>query len=97
MGSGKSTVGRLVAEQMGTEFADSDEEVERSCHMKVAHIFAEHGEPWFRRQEAGALSRLLGPSGPGVVAAGGGAVLDPESRDLMKRKIKKMQRAGEWE
>jgi shikimate kinase len=85
MGSGKSTVGRLVAERLGTEFADTDDEVERACGLSVAAIFELHGEPFFRRAESDALARLLAPGGPGIVAAGGGAVLEPANRDLMHR------------
>jgi shikimate kinase len=85
MGSGKTTVGKLVADRLGAVFADSDEEIETSTGLSVERLFAEAGEPAFRRHEIEVLAHLLDPGGPGVVAAGGGAVLDEVNRSRMRR------------
>ncbi len=76
MGSGKSSVGRLVAEALGWEFADFDAEVERTEHRSVAEIFAESGEPEFRAAEAGVGERLLARDRV-VLASGGGWAATP--------------------
>jgi shikimate kinase len=72
MGSGKSTVGALLAEQLGWKFIDLDSEIERRCGMTIPAIFAELGEEHFRRQEASALASALGRAKT-VIALGGGA------------------------
>jgi shikimate kinase len=85
MGVGKSTVGRKLAEQLGAAFIDSDEEIEKAAGLSVQEIFDRHGESEFRRGERRVIERLLnGP--PIVLATGGGAYLDPETRALMKEK-----------
>ena len=78
MGTGKTTVGRLLARQMGWRFVDLDEEIEARCRMDVSHIFAEYGEPYFREQETAVIKSLSGQIGL-VVATGGGAVLRDEN------------------
>ena len=60
MGSGKSTIGPLLAERLGWRFLDLDVEIERRDGSTVARIFAENGEPHFRKLEAAALAELLG-------------------------------------
>lgn len=83
MGVGKSTVGRRLAHRLGLPFVDGDEAIESSAHMTVSDIFAQLGEAEFRAGEARVMRRLLeGP--PVVLATGGGAVLNAETRDLMK-------------
>ncbi|HSK47987.1 MAG TPA: shikimate kinase [Coriobacteriia bacterium] len=84
MGAGKSTVGRLVSAHMGRPFIDLDELVERAARMPVTQIFAEKGEDAFRALETEAL-RGLSSAEPAVVACGGGVVLSPENRALLKR------------
>jgi shikimate kinase len=83
MGSGKSVVGALVARRLGWPFVDVDEAVERRSGRSVAELFAERGETGFRQIESLCLRASLGGDVPAVVAAGGGAVLDPANRELM--------------
>ncbi|MDY6922638.1 MAG: shikimate kinase [Pseudomonadota bacterium] len=83
MGVGKSTVGRRLAKRLGLPFADGDVEIEAAAAMTVSEIFAELGEPEFRAGEARVIRRLL--EGPRMVlATGGGAVLNPDTRSLLK-------------
>jgi shikimate kinase len=82
-GSGKSTVGRLVAERLGTGFRDSDEDVEVIAGQKISDIFVEHGEPHFRALEKTAVREALAAH-DGVLALGGGAILDDDTRVLLK-------------
>lgn len=78
-GSGKTTVGRLVAERLGARFADLDEEIEARMGKSIARIFADDGEAAFRALEAELGEALLaGP--PQVIAPGGGYVMDPVRR-----------------
>lgn len=85
MGVGKSTVGRKLAESLGAAFVDSDEEIERAAGLSIPEIFERHGEAEFRRGERRVIERLLnGP--PIVLATGGGAYMDPETRALLKEK-----------
>lgn len=83
MGSGKSTVGRLVAAQLDRPFLDSDEEVERSTGRTVAEIFAAEGEGAFRAEERRVLAEALASPDASVVAAAGGSVLDPANRSAL--------------
>lgn len=83
MGVGKSTVGRRLAQRLGLPFVDGDDAIETAARMTVSEIFAQLGEAEFRAGEARVMRRLLeGP--PIVLATGGGAVLNPETRELMK-------------
>ena len=84
MGSGKSTVGRVVAERMRRPFRDSDTDVELRTGKSVPEIFAERGEPAFRGEERAALGAALACPVPSVVAVAGGAVLDPETRRRLR-------------
>ncbi len=74
-GAGKTTVGALLAARLGVAFTDTDAEVEAVAGKPVADIFMEDGEPAFRALEQDAVARAL-DDGAGVVAVGGGAVLD---------------------
>lgn len=84
MGSGKSTVGRLLAERLGRPFLDSDEQVERQTGRTVREIFEADGEPAFRRLEAEALAQAVACEVPAVIAAAGGVVLDADNRRLLR-------------
>ncbi|GAB3477207.1 shikimate kinase [Amycolatopsis cihanbeyliensis] len=78
-GSGKSTVGRLLAERLGTGFLDSDDAVEARAGRTISEIFTAEGEPAFRELERAAIATALEEHG-GVLALGGGAVLAEETR-----------------
>ncbi|CAN5342529.1 shikimate kinase [soil metagenome] len=82
MGVGKSTVGRRLGTRLGLPFADGDDEIEQAAGMSVSEIFATMGEAGFRDGEARVMRRLLeGP--PKVLATGGGAILNPDTRALL--------------
>lgn len=84
MGSGKSTLGRRLAHVLGFEFVDADEEIERAAHMTIGEIFESYGEACFRDGERRVIARLMKESGPRrVIATGGGAFADPQTRALM--------------
>lgn len=80
MGTGKSTVGRIVAARAGVPFVDLDGAIEARAGRSVAAIFAADGEPAFRALEAAELASALAGPTPQVVAVGGGALLDPTRR-----------------
>lgn len=80
MAAGKSSLGRKLASRIGRTFADTDKLVALE-HGPIPQLFAEHGEPAFRRWEADAVRQALVPGA--VVALGGGAVLDERSRALL--------------
>jgi shikimate kinase len=78
-GAGKSTVGHALAKRLGVGFRDTDADVESSTGRAIADIFVESGEPEFRHLEAAAVSTALAEH-DGVLALGGGAVIDPATR-----------------
>ncbi|SHG14296.1 shikimate kinase [Streptoalloteichus hindustanus] len=78
-GSGKTTIGTLLAERLGVAFRDTDADVERAAGRTVAEIFTEDGEPVFRDMEERAVATAL-VEHDGVLALGGGAVLSAETR-----------------
>lgn len=80
MGAGKSTVGRRLAEAMGVEFVDSDDEIETAAGMKIPDIFERFGEQYFRDGENRVIARLLRDA-PRVLATGGGAFMSDINRD----------------
>lgn len=83
MGAGKSTIGKLLAAQLGLPFADSDKVIEDRSGADIPWIFDVEGEAGFRRRESAVLRDLCSGE-PQVVATGGGIVLMPENRALLK-------------
>jgi shikimate kinase len=83
MGCGKSSVGRRLAMRLGVPFVDTDDEIERVAGKSINDIFADWGEAEFRNGERRVISRLLG-EGPQVLATGGGAFINPETRANIK-------------
>ncbi|AWS45282.1 shikimate kinase [Streptosporangium sp. 'caverna'] len=81
-GSGKSTVGQLLADRFGVAFRDTDLDVETVAGKSVGDIFIEDGEERFRELEAEAVRRALAEHG-GVLSLGGGAILDEATRELL--------------
>ncbi|MBO9602434.1 MAG: shikimate kinase [Novosphingobium sp.] len=82
MGVGKSTVGRKLAGLLHLPFVDADEEIEKAAHMSVSEIFEKHGEAEFRDGERRVIGRLVN-RGPAVIATGGGAFCNAETRALV--------------
>lgn len=82
MGAGKSSVGRRLAIVLGLPFKDADAEIEAAAGRTVAEIFAERGETEFRAGERRVIARLLDDP-PHVLATGGGAFVQPETRALI--------------
>ena len=83
MGAGKTTVGRALAQRFGWPYLDSDEEVRRRTGRTVPQLFAERGEAAFRAEETAALAAACTSTHPVVVSVAGGAVLDPQNRQLV--------------
>ena len=84
MGSGKTTLGRLLARALDLEFVDLDRAIVERAGKGIPEIFAEHGEKHFRDLEHGALLDALEARPPSVVACGGGAVTRPDNRALLR-------------
>lgn len=84
MGAGKTTVGKLLAKQLGKTFIDSDEEIQRRTGVTIPHIFDVEGEAGFRLRESGVIQDILRQDGI-VLATGGGAILSPQNRAMMKQ------------
>ena len=82
--SGKSTIGRLLAEALGREFYDADEEIEKAAGMGIPEMFERFGEEYFRKKEVEAIASLSALNGA-VIATGGGAVMNEINRMRLKR------------
>ena len=85
MGAGKSSVGRRLAARLGIPFVDADVEIEKAAGMTISEIFAAHGEPYFRAGETRVIARLL-EGGPQVLATGGGAFMNADTRAAIRAK-----------
>ena len=83
MGAGKSSVGRRLATRLGVDFKDADSEIELAAGCAVSEIFERYGEPAFRDGERKVIARMLGEA-PHVMATGGGAFIDPNTRARLK-------------
>lgn len=82
-GSGKSTIGKALAERLGKEFIDTDELIIKNEKIPISEIFARHGEPYFRSAETEAIKEASAKSGC-VIATGGGAVLKKENVNFLR-------------
>lgn len=86
MGSGKSTIGKIIADKLGFEFYDTDLEIiKKSNYASVADIFSNLGEIEFRKLEAATAMHLLKSTAPWVIAGGGGLITNLEIRSLIKQ------------
>jgi shikimate kinase len=83
MGAGKSSVGRRLAARLGMPFVDADAEIEKAANATISEIFERHGEAYFRDGERRVIQRLL-EGGAKVLATGGGAFVNPETRAAIK-------------
>jgi shikimate kinase len=95
-GAGKSSVGALLAAELGVPFADTDDLVAKAAGKPVGDIFVEDGEPVFRELERLAVARGLEATDPagGVLALGSGAVLDPDVRRMLDGRVVVYLEAG---
>lgn len=84
MGAGKTTVGRQLAKHFGRRFVDADHEIEARTGVRIPTIFEIEGEIGFRRRESQVIAELAQEDGL-VLATGGGVVLDPANREVLKR------------
>ncbi len=84
-GSGKSSIGRRLGQRLGLEFADADAEIERAANMTIPELFQTKGEAEFRKGEQKVIARLL-ESGPQVIATGGGAFMNADTRARIKER-----------
>jgi shikimate kinase len=82
MGAGKSTVGRRLASMLGRNFVDADDAIEHAAQRTIPEIFSEFGEEYFRDGERRVIARLIEEEA-GVIATGGGAFVDDETRSLI--------------
>jgi shikimate kinase len=82
MGVGKSTVGQLLADRLGAGYRDTDEDIVAEQGRTIAEIFVDEGEPVFRAVEKAAVARALAEH-DGVLALGGGSILDADTRALL--------------
>lgn len=85
MGSGKTTVGSLLAQKLNYNFIDTDEEIEKQCNLSIADLFKEKGEPFFRECEKEVLQQILAKKNTTVIATGGGMPCFYENMEKMLR------------
>jgi shikimate kinase len=96
MGAGKSSIGRKLAAKLALPFVDADAEIELAAGMSIPDIFSKHGEPSFRAGEARVIARLL-DGGPQVLATGGGAFMNAETRAAIRAKAISIWLKAEYE
>jgi shikimate kinase len=81
MGTGKSTIGRLVADKLNMTFVETDAQIEALAGLTIPEIFAQHGEPLFRQMEASICQQAAAGQNQ-VISTGGGALLNPKTREI---------------
>src|SRR5690554_3012529 len=86
MGTGKTEVGKILAERMGMLFIDTDREIEKESGMTIPEIFSAKGEVYFRKLESGVLERVLFSPDELVLAGGGGIVISDYNRRIIKER-----------
>ncbi len=86
MGSGKSSIGRILAKELKIPFVDTDQLIEKTYKKKISNIFKIHGEAFFRRLEYKTCSAVLKAHDAKVISIGGGAFINPKIRNLIKSK-----------
>jgi shikimate kinase len=84
MGAGKTSLGRRLAARLEVPFRDADQEIETAAGLTVSEIFVKFGEPYFRDGERRVIARLLSEA-PHILASGGGAFMDPDTRAAMRQ------------
>lgn len=84
MGAGKTSIGRRLANALHLPFLDADAEIEKAANLSVAEIFEQYGEAHFREGERRVVARLLA-AGPSVLATGGGAFMNEETRERCRK------------
>ena len=84
MGAGKTSIGKRLAKNLELEFRDSDREIEEKMGCSIAEIFESFGEPYFRKIEQETIENLLKTKPPHILATGGGAFVNPETRAIIK-------------
>ena len=84
MGTGKTSIGRLLATRLGCAFHDLDKKIEEQYGMSIPAMFAQHGEPYFRAREKEAVHAAASRSNA-VIATGGGTVKDPENTAALRK------------
>lgn len=92
-GAGKSTVGKILAQQLGTTFIDTDSVIEQVAGKSISDIFIQDGEPHFRQLEKQIIAESLA-NNDAVISLGGGALMDPQTRSLVKEQICYWLQAG---
>ncbi|MEM6383001.1 MAG: shikimate kinase [Pseudomonadota bacterium] len=85
MGAGKSSIGRRLAQALGLDFVDSDDEIEKAANLTIPEIFERHGEAHFRDGERKVIARLVSEK-QRIIALGGGAFENPKTREEVARK-----------
>ena len=85
MGAGKSSIGKKLAHRLNMAFSDADDEIETAAGMKISEIFERFGEEYFRDGERRVIARLI-EGKPMVIATGGGAFINDETRELIRKK-----------
>ena len=85
MGAGKTNIGRRLAQRLGLGFVDADSEIEAAAGETIEEIFERRGEAAFREGERKVIARLLG-NAPHVLATGGGAFMDADTRTLIRER-----------